>query len=281
MRLRQVVGVALVSAAAVISTDLAMHSSLLRALRPQVVSPADGAIVNGPVTVSWDGPQPMNATLTGNGQRIDLGLRESPFEIDPTRFPRPGQYGVELAAPRFGAFVRADRRFMVRRAPLRGAAVPLETGETPQPAAHPAAPDTASTELTFERDRLRIELATVQGELTAVRREKDGTDDALDALQSDSDARLAAADARREDLAREHLQLLQAYQLLRQRLASIPACTVWGYLAAPRMQGSAPSRMVLVSDRSGNVFRSERQCAAVRRADPSGMSGCVCVGANE
>jgi len=280
MRVRQVVGVALLSAAAVVGADLAMHSSLLRTLRPQILSPADGAIINGPVTVSWDGPQPMQATLTGNGQRVDLGLRESPFEIDPARFPRPGQYGVELDAPRFSSLVRADRRFMVRRAPLRGATAPLESG-APPPAERDAAAGGDTAELTTERDRLRVELATLQGELTAVRREKDGTYDALDALQADSDARLAAAEARHEELGGEHLQALQENRALRQRLASIPACTVWGYLAAPRMQASRPSRMVLVSDRSGNVFRSELQCASVRRADPSGLSPCVCVGANE
>ena len=103
MRVRQAVGVALVSAAAVVGADLFMHRSLLRLLRPQILSPADGAIVSGPVTVSWEGPQPMQATLTGNGQRIDLGLRESPFEIDPSRFPRPGQYGLELQRIRASA----------------------------------------------------------------------------------------------------------------------------------------------------------------------------------
>ena len=109
-------GIALVSAAAVVGADLLMHSSLLRLLRPQILAPADGAIVSGPVTVSWEGPAPMQAALTGNGQRIELGLRENPFEIDPSRFPRPGQYGLELTNPRFGRLISADRRFMVRRA---------------------------------------------------------------------------------------------------------------------------------------------------------------------
>ncbi|MDX2167990.1 MAG: hypothetical protein SF182_13025 [Deltaproteobacteria bacterium] len=281
MRLRQVVGVALVSAAAVVGTDLLMHSSLLRLLRPQILSPADGAIVNGPVTVSWDGPQPMQATLTGNGQRIDLGRRDSPFEIDPTRFPRPGQYGVELAAPRFGSVVRADRRFMVRRAPLRGAAVPSEEGGELSAPPGAAASTAELDELSAERDRLRIEMATLQGELTATRRERDNSEQALDAVQQDSDARAIAAQAQREELAREHLLALQENQALRQRLASIAPCTVWGYVSVPRPQSGPPSRVVLVSDRAGNVFRSEMQCASVRRGDPTGISPCLCVGANE
>ena len=65
------------------------------------------------------------------------------------------------------------------------------------------------------------------------------------------------------------------------RLASIPSCTVWGYLATTRPQTSPPSRLLRVSDRAGNVFRSELQCAGVRRADPAGLSPCACVGANE
>ena len=115
MRLAQFAGIALVCAGAVVATDFVMHTSLLRLVRPRVLSPADGAIVTGPVSVIWEGPQPMQVTLTSGGQRIDLGLRESPFEIDPSRFPRPGQYGIELRAPRFGGVIGADRRFMVRR----------------------------------------------------------------------------------------------------------------------------------------------------------------------
>ena len=105
MRARQAVGILLISGAAVIATDTMMHTSLLRLLQPRIESPADGAIITGPVTVSWQGPQPMQATLTGSGQRIDLGVRESPFEIDPARFPRPGQYGIELRAQRLGDFI--------------------------------------------------------------------------------------------------------------------------------------------------------------------------------
>lgn len=280
MRWRQVLGVALVSAGAVVAADLLMHSTLLRALRPQIVSPADGAIINGPVTVRWEGPQPMEATLTGNGQRIALGTRESPFEIDPTRFPRPGQYGIELSAPRLGSLIRADRRFMVRRAPLRGAAAVVDSPETP-PLDRAGVPAAEHAALGEERDQLRVELAAMQSELVATQRDRDQRDAALDALQMEGDARLAATEARRDELAREYLLALQEVQALRSRLASIPACTVWGYLATARVPGGPPTRTVTVSDRAGNVFRNEPHCAAMRRTDPAGLSGCVCVGAIE
>ena len=80
---------------------------------------------------------------------------------------------------------------------------------------------------------------------------------ALDELQADTDARLAAADQQRDELAREHLLALQENQFLRLRMDSIPPCTVWGYLTYPRPQTNPPSRLVLVSDRNGTVFRSE------------------------
>ncbi len=277
MRVRQAVGVALVSAAAVVGADLLMESSLLRLLRPQIVAPADGAIVSGPVTVSWDGPQPMQAALTGNGQRIDLGLRESPFEIDPSRFPRPGQYGLEISHPRFGRLISADRRFMVRRATAARVAAAAGAAEPP-PAEKPAPPAADISALMSERDRMRVDLAALQSQVDTLRTQLAGHDDARDAAQADADARLAGAQADQDALARAQQQLLDENQLLRLRLQSVPPCTTWGYMAVPRPQTIPPSRFVLVSNRRGDVFRTEGQCLATRRADPTGVSGCVCVG---
>jgi hypothetical protein len=282
MRARQVVGIALVSASAVVATDLLMHSSLLRLLRPRIVEPADGAIVTGSVSVSWDGPQPMQATLTGNGQRIDLGLRENPFEIDASRFARPGQYGIELRATRFGSLIGAERRFMVRRARERGptADEPVVDEPRSQPASpEPPASDAFAAQLQAERDQLRGEVDALQGQLTKLREDNADLGQALDELQADTDSRLAAADQQRQELGREHLLALQENQFLRQRMENLPACTVWGYLSYPRPQTNPPSRLVLVSDRSGSVFRSEADCARWRRMDPTGGSPCVCVGA--
>jgi hypothetical protein len=278
MRVGQAVGVALVSAAAVVGADLFMHTSLLRVLRPQVLTPADGAIVSGPVTVSWEGPQPMHAVLNGNGQRIDLGRRESPFEIDPSRFPRPGQYALELADPRFGGLISADRRFMVRRSPNPRASA--AAGPEPDaPASERPTPVTDLAALLAERDRLRVDLAALQNEVNVLKQQLAGSNDDRAAVQADADARLAGAQAEQDALAREHLQALQENAMLRQRLQSIPPCTAWGYMAVPRPQTVPPSRFVVVSNRRGDVFRSEGQCVATRSADPTGVSPCVCVGA--
>lgn len=276
MRVRQAVGVALVSAAAVVGADLFMHSSLLRALRPQVLAPADGAIVSGPVTVSWEGPQPMHAVLNGNGQRIDLGQRESPFEIDPSRFPRPGQYSLELTDSRFGPLISADRRFMVRRSTAPRVTAAAET-EAPSPdRAPPKAVDLSA--LITERERMRVDLAALQNEVETLKKQLAGSDEDRATAQADADARIAGAQAEQDALAREHLQTLEENQLLRLRLQSVPPCTAWGYMAVPRPQTVPPSRFVLVSDRRGNVFRSEGQCVATRRGDPTGVSPCLCVG---
>jgi hypothetical protein len=277
MRVRQAVGIALVSAAAVVAADLFMRSSLLRVLRPQVVAPADGAIVSGPVTVSWEGPQPMQAVLNGNGQRIDLGRRESPFEIDPSRFPRPGQYSLELTDPRFGSLISADRRFMVRRA--TSARVTAAGGtEPPAPGERPAQPNADLTELMAERDRMRVDLAALQNEVDTLKQQLVGSNEDRDATQADADARLAGAQADQDALAREHLQTLQENQMLRLRLQSVPPCTAWGYMAVPRPQTVPPSRFVVVSNRRGDVFRTEAQCVVTRASDMTGVSPCVCIG---
>ena len=281
MRVGQVAGIVLLSAAVVAATDLAMHSSLLRMLRPRVLSPADGAIITGPVTVSWEGPQPMHATLTGAGQRVDLGLRESPFEIDSSRFHRAGQYGIELRSPRFGTVIRTDRRFMVRRARERATA-PAQPNPQSPPESQARPPVREQNEqqsaLLAERDQLKGQVEMLTSQLTALREDNADIGQALDELQADADARLAAADRQRQEMAREHLLALQENQFLRMRLDSIPGCTAWGYVAYPRPQTNPPSRMVLASDRNGSVFRSEADCVRARRADPGGGSPCACIG---
>ena len=143
----------------------------------------------------------------------------------------------------------------------------------PQP---PASDNTA--ELTVERDHLRGQLEVLQSQLTKLREDNADLGQALDELQADTDARLAASEQQREELGREHMLALQENQFLRLRMQSIPSCTVWGYLAYPRPQTNPPSRLVLVSDRSGTVFRSEVDCTRTRRSDATGASPCVCVG---
>jgi hypothetical protein len=275
--MRQALGVALVSAVAVLVTDVTFKSTLLRTLWPVILSPADGAITTAPVRVRWEGSQPLMVTLVGNGTREPLGLRNSPFEIDPRYFPRPGQYGIEVRSPLLGRWVGAERRFLVR--PAR------------QPPPTPAAADTTDVvgALKERIARLEDERQLLAGRGTSLTQENEtlrtenhelhSTVDDMHAAQEQNEGRLAA-------LAAEHAELSQAYQRafeenrqLRARLESLPLCTTWGYLSYPRPQTIPPTRrVVVVSNAEGQVFRNQQECELIRQTDRSAISACNCVG---
>jgi hypothetical protein len=172
---------------------------------------------------------------------------------------------------------------MVRRARERSDAVELPAGDeaAAPPPARPAPPETSETnqQAQIERDQLRAQVEGLNEQIKQLREDNADLGQALDELQADTDARLAAADQQRDELAREHLRALQENQGLRLRMDSIPPCTVWGYLAYPRPQTNPPSRLVRVSDGNATVFRSEADCTRIRRIDPGGASPCACVGA--
>jgi regulator of replication initiation timing len=276
--MRQAIGVALVSAIAVLVTDVTFKSTLLRTLWPVILSPADGAITTAPVRVRWDGSQPLMVTLIGNGTREPLGLRESPFEIEPRYFPRPGQYGVELRSPLLGRWITSERRFLVR---------PPRQQPTPQPEAEPIAD--AINDMKDRIARLEDERQLLAGRGTSLSQENETlrtqnvdlntTVDDLRQAQEQLDERLGG-------LAQEHAELAQAYQRaveenrqLRLRLESMPLCTTWGYLSYPRPQTIPPTRrVVVVSNADGQIFRNQRECELIRESDRSAASVCQCVG---
>ena len=277
--MRQAIGVALVSALAVLVTDVAFKSTLLRTLWPVILSPADGAITTAPVRVRWDGSQPLMVTLIGNGTREPLGLRESPFEIEPRYFPRPGQYGIELRSPLLGRWITSERRFLVRP--------PRQPPAASQPETEPLAK--AVNDMKDRIERLEDERQLLAGRGTSLSQENETlrtqnvdlntTVDDLRTAQEQLDERLAA-------LALEHTELAQAYQRaveenrqLRFRLESMPLCTTWGYLSYPRPQTIPPTRrVVVVSNADGQIFRNQRECELIRETDRGAASVCQCVG---
>jgi len=276
--MRQALGVILISVIAVVATDVTFKSTLLRTLWPVIVSPADGAITTTPVTVRWEGSQPLLVTLVGSGIREELGLRHSPFEIESRYFSRPGQYGVEIRSPILGSLASAERRFLVR--PPKPHPTPVE-----------AAPDLTATvrELNETVAKLQDERSELQGQTTNLSQENDtlrrenqelsAVVDELRASREQVDSRLAAIEAQQADLAREHRQALEENRFLRGRMESIPACTIWGYLAYPRPQTIPPTRrIVMVSNTRGEVFRGHGDCEAARRSDGTAASQCFCVG---
>jgi len=275
--MRQALAVTLVSALTVLITDLTFQSSLLRTFWPTIVVPADGAITRAPVTVRWEGPQPLQVALVGNGKREELGVRYSPLELEERFFPRAGQYRIEVRSPVLGRFARAERRFLVR---------------PPQPVpSPPSAPDLSATlsQLGDRISALEDERQLLQGRTTSLfqenetlRGENGDLTQAVNELresQEQADHRLAAMEGQQAELTRQYQTTAEENHQLRLRLQSIPACTTWGYVAYPRPQTIPPSRrFVLVSNSQGDVFRDQAECELTRQTDPTAASTCYCVG---
>jgi hypothetical protein len=262
----------------VVVTDVLVQTSLLRFVRPVITYPADGAIAEAPVSVQWEGVQPLLVTLIGSGLRQELGPRESPFELDRRLFPRPGQYRLTLRSPTFGTLIRAERRFHVT--------LPEELTD---PSKDDAAVEKKQEDLAplvarlrQERERLVAEMSSLSKDKRSLEQDNRDLNDELDQEQQQSDQtaqRLSQVEAQQADLLEQHLSVVQENQLLRMRLNNIPTCTTWGYLSYPRPQ-TIPRirRVVLVSNGRGEVFRSQAECVATRNNDPTAGSPCVCVG---
>ena len=275
--MRRIAVVFLLSATTVMITDLTFKSTLLRTLWPVILTPADGAITNAPVTVRWEGPQPMLATLRRGGRRHALGLRPSPFEIDASLFHRAGQYAIELQSPKWGGLIQAERRFLVRQPPKEEPTpVPIDKTDTGKDL------DETISRLRSERDRIESENQSLYDENTTLRldnRDLSQSVDDLNEQQEQTNNRLAAVESQQAELMQQHMAALQENQLLRNRIQAVPDCTTWGYLSYPHPQTIPPTRrIVVVSNGQGVVFRSQLECALTRRDDPTAASPCACVG---
>lgn len=262
----------------VLVTDVLMQTTLLRFVRPVITEPADGAITEVPVQVRWEGVQPLIVTLIGSGLRQELGLRDSPCELDRRLFPRPGQYRLALRSPTLGSLIHTQRRFHVTLPE------PIDSSEDE---AHEERKHEDLTPLLArlreERNRLATEKSSLAEDKRSLELDNRDLSDELDQVQQLSDQtaqRLSQVEAQQAELLEEHLLVVQENQLLRMRLNNIPACTTWGYLSYPRPQNIPRTRrVVLVSNGRGEVFRSQGECIATRRNDPTAGSPCVCVGA--
>lgn len=277
MRLRAVVGTALISALAVVATDVALSSSLRRTFRPLVIAPADGATVAPPVVLRWDGPQPMAVRLHGGDAPEDLGMHQSPTEIDVQHFPRPGQYVIELRAPVIGRILSSERRFLVR---------PATPKKEPSERKREREIDTEDLRrridsLEGERLRNQSQIATLQQENAELRQDKIDLADDLADLREDQDEaenRLGVLESHNAELTRQYQDAVDANHALQARWESLPPCTAWGYLSVPRPQTvPVPRRVVVASSGSADVFRTPMHCEAARRADQTAVSACQCI----
>jgi regulator of replication initiation timing len=269
---------ALLCAAAVIAGDLVFRTSLLRQVRPVILSPADQAIVDAPVQVRWEGPRRMRVlfSIAGEGQQ-DLGVRESPFELPSEQFPRPGGYQIEIEALRFGSFIRASRWFQFHEAQV----------PPPHEDHNDAGRDVMDLRHALDaargaRDRAQGRIKFLREENAALRDESERLAKQLEALykaQEDDADRTAELERRLTQLVEESRALAEENVGLRQRLGAVIPCTVWGYYSYPRPNTIPLSRRALmVSNTRGQIFRVQAECEGLRRADPTAVSICFCVG---
>ncbi len=275
------IGIALLCAAGILAGDLLFRTSLLRSVRPIILAPPSRAVLQPPVQVYWDGPQRMRVFLTavGDAQR-DLGVQESPFVLDASQFPREGGYRIDLVALSFGDWIRATRWFQVH------------TVEVPKPQPEPRhEPPPENRDRDIERalavaraarDRAQERSKGLREENAALRTESERLAKQVETLaqtQEEDTAHAEELERRIAQLAEENRALADENAAIRQRLASVVPCTVWGYYSFVGPQTMPLTRRVLmVSDARGRVFRSQLECEAMRRDDVTAASICFCVG---
>jgi hypothetical protein len=269
---------ALLCGAAIIAGDLLFRGSLLSAVRPIILSPREQAVLHPPVEIHWDGPERMRVLLTPVGdQPRDLGVQSSPFSIGREEFIRDGGYRLELEAPTFGNWIRADRLFQVYAEP------PPDLAEQPEV-------EGAESRFFLEaldavrrvRDRARGRAKQYRHENTVLRDETirlANEIEELQSLQNEDSAHAEDLETRLIQLANDYRALSDENAALRQRLDSVNPCTVWGYYSYPRPNTIPATRQIVaVSDSQARVFRVQAECEAVRRDDPTASSTCFCVG---
>jgi len=274
---------AVVCAAAVFAGDLAFRRSLLQDVRPIILTPTDQTVTTPPVRVQWEGPPQMRVQLSLAGtEAVDLGIQQSPFTVGPEHFPRDGGYAIEIESPQYGAWVAAERRFQVHthtQAPEGAPAEPAATEPSTEARDLRQALETARAERDREADRAR----QLSDELAGVREENQRLARQLDALadtaEDDADQQTGELERRLAQTLDENRLLADDNVLLRQRLATVNPCSVWGYYALLRSQtATAGRRMLVVSDPRGQIFRAQVECEGIRQADPGALSVCLCIG---
>lgn len=269
----------LLAVAGIIAGDVVFRTSLLRQLRPIILTPADQSVVDPPVRLTWEGPQRMRVLLSiaGEAQR-DLGVHESPLELSSEQFPRDGGYGVELQALTYGEWIRATRWFQVHAAPERQAEADhgKPHGWEAKDLLH--ALEAART----ARDKALGRTKFLSEENSALRDESERLAKQVESLyktQEDEAEQRADLERRLAQLSDENRALAEENAAVRLRLSTVVPCTVWGYFNYPHPQTLPLTRRVLVvSDGRGQVFRGQPECELMRRGDPTAASICFCVG---
>jgi len=273
---------------AVVAADLLFRASLLRLVRPVIVSPADGEVVAAPVRVRWEGPRQMRVTLRHAGRdKWDLGVRESPFLIPAEDLRGRGLYSIEVRSPTFGDWVSAQRSFST------DGSVEAPEGKGERQAGEPRSDDVGSKLAALEESLQEMrdaqedshdENTNLYEENAAIREENAILTEELQQVSESEQRALGQLAALQQEYARlveEHRLMLLELSQLRSRLDTIVPCSVWGYFSYPRPRTIPPTRrVVVVSDAQGEVFRTQNICERVRRRDSTSASVCFCVGSS-
>ncbi len=272
------IGTALLCTVAVVVADILFGASLLRQVRPIILSPAGRDVVVPPVAVHWEGPRRMRVLLAAVGdERRDLGVHESPFVVDASQFPRDGGYRLDLEAERFSDWVRAARLFQVHAEPPKPPPQPRrEAMREGRDLRRAVAVARAARDKALGRTKtLREENTSLRSESERLAKEVER----LSQVQEEDAARAAELERRLTQLSEENRALADENAAIRQRLGSIVPCSVWGYYSFPRPQTiPVTRRLLMVSDTRGRVFRTQLECEVVRRDDVTAASICFCVG---
>jgi len=275
---------ALLCAAAIVAGDVVFRRSLLQFVRPEIVAPADQAIMEPPVQLRWDGPARMRVFLAAVGAPPrDLGIHEAPFTLGREQFPRDAGYQIDVQAERFGSWISARRVFQVHVSPgAVSAAEQAPVTDHQAPAWDPKDLLRALEAARSARDKAHGRAKFLTEENAALRDESERLSKQLESLykaQEDDAARVDEAERRLAQLSDENRALAEENEAVRLRLSTVMPCTVWGYYSYPRPQMvPVPRRILLVGDPSGQIFRVQPECEIVRRADSTAASICFCVG---
>ncbi len=276
--MRNTLGIALVTAAALVLLELVLQVPLLRLLQPLIITPADGTLVTPPVQVRWEGPPRLRLRLVGAGAAPrDLGTHPSPFELSAADLSGPGSYRLQARAPLLGGLIQAERRFSVAPPPPTAAPSPPHPSDTlvaelkqsllDLRAAHRRT-TSENTGLYEENGNLRQENAKLMEEI-----------ERLTKANEDAASASAAQDDRATALQQQNRTLSEQLTMMQWQLNAALTCTVWGFYSYPHPQTIPPTRRaVTVTDLAGNVFRRQEDCEAFRQNDPTAASRCFCVG---